>query len=173
MPLIYHAIVFILFGFVNGQLSSNWKEEILQLHNEYRQQIRSCSATGQPPAKSMALLRWNENLAMKAQRLADQCRVGHDSAEERQTDPWQWVGQNWAGVQDVKTSVPSLKAVKMWFEEYVNYDFGSGQCRSGMCGHYTQLIWAKTTDVGCGVRDCGSGATFPYGLSIVCNYGPG
>ncbi|CAH8615920.1 unnamed protein product [Schistosoma bovis] len=31
-----------------------------------------------------------------------------------------------------------------------------------------QMAWAKTTDIGCGVASCPR-----YGLSIVCNYGPG
>ncbi|CAH8624043.1 unnamed protein product [Schistosoma haematobium] len=30
------------------------------------------------------------------------------------------------------------------------------------------MVWAKTTDIGCGVASCPK-----YGLSIVCNYGPG
>ncbi|VDO95896.1 unnamed protein product [Schistosoma margrebowiei] len=30
------------------------------------------------------------------------------------------------------------------------------------------MAWAKTTDIGCGVASCPK-----YGLSIVCNYGPG
>ncbi|VDP03729.1 unnamed protein product [Schistosoma margrebowiei] len=30
------------------------------------------------------------------------------------------------------------------------------------------MAWAKTTDIGCGVASCPI-----YGLSIVCNYGPG
>ncbi|CAH8626807.1 unnamed protein product [Schistosoma rodhaini] len=30
------------------------------------------------------------------------------------------------------------------------------------------MAWAKTTDIGCGVANCPR-----YGLSIVCNYGPG
>ncbi|KAA3676771.1 uncharacterized protein DEA37_0012030 [Paragonimus westermani] len=39
--------------------------------------------------------------------------------------------------------------------------------------YYPQMVWAKTTHVGCGVRDCNGVGSFPYGLSIVCNYGPG
>ncbi|VDP50025.1 unnamed protein product [Schistosoma margrebowiei] len=30
------------------------------------------------------------------------------------------------------------------------------------------MVWANTTDIGCGVATCSE-----YGLSIVCNYGPG
>ncbi|CAH8596652.1 unnamed protein product [Schistosoma intercalatum] len=30
------------------------------------------------------------------------------------------------------------------------------------------MVWAKTKDIGCGVASCPK-----YGLSIVCNYGPG
>ncbi|CAH8607325.1 unnamed protein product [Schistosoma bovis] len=59
---------------------------------------------------------------------------------------------------------------QLWLGEYKNYDFYTRTCRMGQCGHYTQLVWEDTTDVGCGVTKC---PNFPYGLSIVCNYGPG
>ncbi|VDQ05547.1 unnamed protein product [Trichobilharzia regenti] len=34
------------------------------------------------------------------------------------------------------------------------------------------MVWENTTHVGCGVTDC-KGTSFPYGLSVVCNYGEG
>ncbi|GAA53211.1 GLIPR1-like protein 1 [Clonorchis sinensis] len=147
-------------------LSGDWQSEMVRLHNEARDKILTCSVSGQPPAKSMPHLSWHAGLAEKAQQLADQCRVGHDKAEERKVPDFDYVGQNWAGVQDIET------AVRMWFEEHVNYDFSTGNCRQGMCGHYTQVVWASTTHIGCGVRDCRDTGSFPYGLSIVCNYGP-
>ncbi|MEO7138026.1 MAG: CAP domain-containing protein [Gemmatimonadales bacterium] len=39
-----------------------------------------------------------------------------------------------------------------------------------MCGHYTQLVWRATREVGCALNSC-PGPAFPN--SIVCNYGPG
>ncbi|MDO9190699.1 MAG: CAP domain-containing protein [Sulfurimicrobium sp.] len=36
-----------------------------------------------------------------------------------------------------------------------------------MCGHYTQLVWKKTTAVGCGMAVCGSRDQI-----WVCQYSP-
>ncbi|KAF7259288.1 hypothetical protein EG68_03388 [Paragonimus skrjabini miyazakii] len=154
-------------GVVFSQITPQWRKELLNLHNAARNQLRSCQVIGQPPVKQMPQLQWHPDLEAKAQQLADQCREGHDTDEERQISAFDYVGQNWAGSMDMKT------AVGLWFDEYKYYDFNSGQCSQGMCGHYTQMAWAKTTHVGCGVRDCNGVGSFPYGLSIVCNYGPG
>ncbi|KER31301.1 hypothetical protein T265_02482 [Opisthorchis viverrini] len=84
-------------------LSGDWQSEMVRLHNEARDKILSCSVPGQPPAKSMPHLVWHDGLAQKAQQLADQCRVGHDTAEERKVPDFDYVGQNWAGAQDIET----------------------------------------------------------------------
>ncbi|KAF6026089.1 CRISP3 [Bugula neritina] len=34
-------------------------------------------------------------------------------------------------------------------------------------GHYTQMVWAETTRIGCGVQTCNGSTPF-----YVCNYGP-
>ena len=41
---------------------------------------------------------------------------------------------------------------------------------SGICGHYTQVVWAASLELGCGLSSCPGLA---YGSTIVCNYGPG
>lgn len=153
---------------VGGGLEpTNLKSEMLRLHNEARKQAMSCKLSGQPPAKAMPMLQWHDELAAKAQVLANQCKVGHDTANDRRVSDFRYVGQNWAGTRDIQTGV------RMWLEEYKHYDFQTGNCRQGQCGHYTQLVWAETTHVGCAARDCSSSGNYPYGLSIVCNYGPG
>ncbi|XVF01470.1 hypothetical protein REPUB_Repub04eG0091900 [Reevesia pubescens] len=59
-------------------------------------------------------------------------------------------------------------AVKMWINEKSNYDLKSNTCASGrICGHYTQVIWANSTRLGCAKARCSDGGTF-----IVCNYDP-
>ncbi|CAH8634000.1 unnamed protein product [Schistosoma rodhaini] len=149
---------------VHAKLDDVMRNELLTLHNKARQSVRNGQLFGQPIAVSIKPLQWNVELERKAQNLSDQCRVGHDTNADRKIPKFQYVGQNWAGAKDIKTGFQS------WLNEYKNYDFNTRTCRMGQCGHYTQIVWEDTTDVGCGVTKC---PNFPYGLSIVCNYGPG
>jgi pathogenesis-related protein 1 len=41
---------------------------------------------------------------------------------------------------------------------------------NGVCGHYTQIVWRTSINLGCALQDC-PGLT--YGNTIVCDYGPG
>ncbi|CAH8593096.1 unnamed protein product [Schistosoma intercalatum] len=47
--------------------------------------------------------KWNVELEAKAQILSDQCRVGHDTNDDRKIPAFQYVGQNWAGAKDINT----------------------------------------------------------------------
>ena len=54
-----------------------------------------------------------------------------------------------------------------WYSEVTSYDFATGQSTDGQAvGHFTQVIWASTTELGCGIARCGGQDIF------VCNYSP-
>ncbi|TPP59749.1 hypothetical protein FGIG_01588 [Fasciola gigantica] len=109
--------------------------QMLQLHNQVRQQALLCQITGQPPAKLMANLVFNQGLANKAQIWANSCTVGHDTNTDRKTTEFEYVGQNFAGAGEFAT------AFEMWFGENSYYTFSNNTCASGKsCGHYTQVI---------------------------------
>ncbi|EGZ68335.1 PR-1-like protein [Neurospora tetrasperma FGSC 2509] len=58
-------------------------------------------------------------------------------------------GENLAlGCSDVQS------CVEMWGDERAKYDFGSQAKFGEDTGHFTQLVWKDTTDVGCAARWC-------------------
>ena len=61
-----------------------------------------------------------------------------------------------------------------WASEASNYDYASNAC-SGTCGHYTQIVWRGSTELGCGIASCSKNSPFS-GFSdwtfVVCNYDP-
>jgi pathogenesis-related protein 1 len=58
-------------------------------------------------------------------------------------------------------------AVKAWENEKIYY---RGQVLNSSnwhaCGHYTQVVWRNTKEIGCGKAECGDRAI------VVCNYDP-
>ncbi|KAK4011702.1 putative Venom allergen [Daphnia magna] len=158
---------------------------ILKAHNDYRRKVakglETSGAPGpQPSASNMRQLIWDEELAVMAQTHAQQCVFKHDTC--RNVARFR-VGQNiYISGASVDMLNPSdwPAAVTSWYNE-VN-DMTSAYVTSfpmsppAVIGHYTQVVWANTYTVGCGVAYYQSTATFgpayPYNRIYVCNYGP-
>jgi pathogenesis-related protein 1 len=63
------------------------------------------------------------------------------------------------------------ETVDLWAGEKACYTYGpvttTNQCtQCSSCGHYTQLVWRSTTEVGCGVATCTNSEVW------VCNFSP-
>jgi uncharacterized protein YkwD len=106
-----------------------------------------------------APLTWSPKLAMVAQKWADAlrdkgCAFGHSGGQ---------YGENLAagteGVLDPEATV------KMWYDEIAKYKFPDGGF-SMETGHFTQVVWRGTTQVGCGHAQCKGNDIW------VCNYDP-
>ncbi|KAJ8674849.1 hypothetical protein QAD02_010635 [Eretmocerus hayati] len=168
-------------GNLGGAITASDKNLIVKRHNQLRRRVANGQETEgspgpQPAARSMPHLQWDDELAMIAQRWADQCDYGHDTC--RNVDRYQ-VGQNIAKMLITgDTSDLSLQSmVDMWYDEVKDYnskDVGSfnGLYASNgeQIGDYTQFVWAKTTRIGCGARKFAKGDKNYY--YVVCNYGP-
>ncbi|VDQ02036.1 unnamed protein product [Trichobilharzia regenti] len=141
---------------VNSQPANAELQKLFQLHNEYRHMVMNCELENQPPAKYLPDLRWDNELAYYAQKLANTCFFEYDDI---QLPKYNYTGQS------ISSHATVEEAVEAWFEENKNYDYNTRACRDS-CVHYTQ----NTTLVGCGVKDCQRPG---YGLYIVCNYAEG
>ena len=103
-------------------------------------------------ASHMELMVWNENLASKAATWAAQCRYAHDSS-----------GQNVGGGS--KNLINIAPIISRWYREKKYYNLDRNTCGK-VCGHYTQVVWASSRQVGCAVHRCTSHS------HVVCNYSP-
>ncbi|KAE8140762.1 CAP domain-containing protein [Aspergillus pseudotamarii] len=137
-----------------------FKDTILSSSNNYRKEHNASD------------LVWNETLTRYAKDWAEGCRWKHSHG------PY---GENLAfGYQNASA------AVFAWGDERRMYDFKKPTGFSEETGHFTQLVWRSTTDVGCAAIDCGYGNgtddnekrgdtgsyTRAQGWYVVCEYSP-
>ncbi|XP_011704844.1 PREDICTED: venom allergen 3-like, partial [Wasmannia auropunctata] len=113
---------------------------------------------------------WDDELANIAQRWANQCKFGHDKC--RNVDRYA-VGQNVAETYNSgENNSPVEGMVQMWYDEGDKFDKNDVKKYKfdSNTGHYTQMVWAKTTKIGCGqIKYKKNGWKTKY---LVCNYGP-
>ncbi len=153
---------------------------MLDAHNAVRKQAHS----------DLPALSWSERAAEQAQDWAD--TLASDGCRMRHNPALQEHGQNlfWAGARrevtttrsgetgavldrTVGTRVQQIAAddvVESWASERQWYDYEADACRApqgASCDHYTQIVWAETTDVGCGMSVCEN-----KGQIWVCEYYP-
>jgi uncharacterized protein YkwD len=72
-------------------------------------------------------------------------------------------GENLAG--GTAGTLDAQSVVAMWYGEGAHYDFKRGKF-SMKTGHFTQVVWRGTTEVGCARAACGGVDVF------VCQYAP-
>ncbi len=149
---------------IQPNLTSGQIDQIVNSHNQYR-------ATVEPPAKQMPNLTWSNKLADNSQKWADKCTWSHS-----QTPGY---GENLYVTSKRTPDVSKFdvnQAVNSWGSEKPYYNYATNSCEpSKVCGHYTQMVWANTKDVGCAVKDCGSIQNLPNfngGTLVVCQYSP-
>jgi len=163
--MIFNIFVGLLVAFCHtsgASVSDVDKQEIVNSHNEWRQKAG---------ATAMLRMKWNEELAEFAEATVAKCAFKHTTNEQRANIAgFPFIGENMY-VYSAETTFKA--AVDSWGSEEKDYDLASGSC-TGVCGHYTQITWAKTSDVGCAVKKCDNVEGFGQGGHLIfCNYGIG
>lgn len=122
-------------------------QAMLAAHNAVR------ASVGDPP------LTWSPRLAAFAQGWANRLIETGTFAHR----PDNSYGENLYAITGGTASPEQVVAA--WADEARDYDIRSNTC-TAMCGHYTQIVWRATQDVGCAV------AADPGREVWVCDYNP-
>lgn len=104
-------------------------------------------------------LAWSARVAASAQEWADTLLARRQFFHR----PHSNYGENLFEITGAPAS--PAQVVNAWAEEIRNYDYKSNRCR-GVCGHYTQIVWSDTREVGCAVARGGGREVW------VCEYDP-
>ncbi|MFL6423024.1 MAG: CAP family protein [Nitrososphaeraceae archaeon] len=142
----------------HAQTNADLQNTILDVHNRERDLV------GVMP------LTWNKDLAAGAQAwaqvIATTGKFVHDPVNAVPLGPY---GENIAGFF-TGVSEPN-EGQSRWVNEKSNYVKGQ-QWQPGMpvTGHYTQMVWRNTKEIGCGTAPPGAGG-LPYSI-LVCRYNP-
>jgi uncharacterized protein YkwD len=121
--------------------SAEFVKTILDIHNRER------VAVGVPP------LVWNDTLAADAktyaEHLADTGKFEHPSAEWVAAHPMSPEGENlYHRFPPTQNATEQAQMSEGWVSEKKNYNGEPGDFNG--VGHYTQMVWKSTTQVGCG-----------------------
>ncbi len=121
-------------------------------------------------------LTWSNTLAKSAEvwgeiLTEDECDFYHDpDTPYGENLYWQWISDS---ENESLISTPE-EAVTWWADEIRFYNYTKNTCRRGQdCGHYTQIVWADTTEVGCSVHTCFERSNDNTQTDLwVCRYNP-
>lgn len=141
---------------ISSHITKEEAQPAIEFHNKARKEV------------GVAALTWSNELASFAQAWADNLVSGGCKLKHRPADgKWaQQYGENIFFAS--KPTATVLDASQAWYSEIKNFTYGKLNTNNwSKAGHYTQMVWRKTTQLGMGSAVCPSGA-----IIIVANYNP-
>nr|XP_023693772.1 uncharacterized protein LOC111857308 [Paramormyrops kingsleyae] len=130
--------------------TSNFQKEALEAHNARRQQH------GAPP------LSLDLDLCRETQKWAEHL-VQQNALQHSDTDLGENIYYKWSSN---KAPVSGKDAVESWYSEIKDYDFSEPGYQK-KTGHFTQVVWKDSQEMGIGLATDGKGKVF-----VVARYRP-
>jgi hypothetical protein len=150
-----------------NSITNEEKDAMLDRHNYHRSRIARGLVDSNPPGADIVLLEWEERSVKSSFNWASHCLQRHNTNKARRFGSYETVGQNIASFVEVNASM--VKAVDLWYNEINYFNYTKLSC-SGICGHYTQVIWSSSAVIGCANAYCPNSN---LQSNIVCEYAPG
>ncbi|VDN99893.1 unnamed protein product [Rodentolepis nana] len=153
-------VIAVLFGWpCSWALKDEERKEILDSHNKFR-------------SINFMLNNfiYSTNLEKLAKEWVDRCEFKHPE----RTDPkYSGLGQNLGMTTKIEVNLHGM--VEMWYNETKYYTYAINYCE-GVCGHYTQVVWAQSLQLGCAYKVCSPLVArenvYPSALFVACQYSP-
>jgi uncharacterized protein YkwD len=130
-------------------MAPSMPESMLEGHNALRARLK------------LKPLIWSDKLARAAQEWADTL-VKEGAFRHRPRSPF---GQNLYDI--IGSEFLPQQIINGWAGEAKDFDYAANLCKEGrICGHYTQMVWRETKELGCAVAHGGNREVW------VCEYSP-
>ncbi|CDS39322.2 GLI patholocus tagsis 1 glioma [Echinococcus multilocularis] len=138
-----HALVSITFV-ASEALNSEEQKELIDFHNIKRGSVK-------PSATNMLEMVYSKELENLAVDWVARCKFEHPNWKEH--PKYSGTGQNLA--LSGGSSRNLVAQATGWWNEVAYYTYANNTCASGkVCGHYTQVVWASSGELGCAVQRC-------------------
>lgn len=142
-------------------LNDAQQQEMVAAHNMWRAKVNV------PPVS------WSSNLADVAQNWANNlksqdCKMQHSTGTNYGENLYWASPLKYSDGRLAAQTISPTKATDSWGNEVKDYNYETNTCATGkVCGHYTQVVWKTTTEIGCGMAVCAD-----FSQVWVCNYNP-
>ncbi len=139
-------------------------QSIISAHNRWRAKV-GVPKLVYSPSLAVSSQAWANHL-----RDTNQCKMRHSVPEGKYGENLFWASaMQWSDGRRELQIVSAKKVVDSWGSEKADYHYKKNSCLPGkMCGHYTQMVWRTTTEVGCAMAVCAKSQEQVW----VCQYQP-
>jgi pathogenesis-related protein 1 len=137
---------------------------IIAAHNKWRTEA-GVQALSHSPKLAKSAQMWANHL-----KQSHHCDMQHSNTQGRYGENLYWASALlWSDGRKELRKVSPAEVIDSWGKEKTDYDHASNTCATGaVCGHYTQIVWRDTSQVGCGMATCSDRQEQVW----VCHYYP-
>lgn len=167
-----------------NRLSMDQRQRILYYHNAYRNKLAAGNLSMFPSAGNMKEIVWDYDIENFVQSQLNEGKKSFLKEERKKAMPYGPKGENF--FEFVQPQIGNFfegffnttSVIEMWFQESSRYIHPIDNFTLFTSPHFTQMAWAETEKIGCGIVECVRhyGNRFaPYDVQIVvmnCNYYP-